>query len=73
MCLMQVMINVFFMCTVFGEPLSQTAQSFMPELMHGVNRSLEKVQKSDASIVFSCKIYSVLMVIHVAFHYMFYI
>ncbi|XP_020091484.1 protein DETOXIFICATION 46, chloroplastic-like isoform X1 [Ananas comosus] len=38
----QVMINVFCMCTVWGEPLSQTAQSFMPELIHGVNRSLVK-------------------------------
>ncbi|KAH0452429.1 hypothetical protein IEQ34_019728 [Dendrobium chrysotoxum] len=36
----QVMINVFCMCTVWGEPLSQSAQSFMPELIHGVNRSL---------------------------------
>lgn len=29
---------------VWGEPLSQTAQSFMPELLYGVNRSLEKVR-----------------------------
>ncbi|KAL0907837.1 hypothetical protein M5K25_022280 [Dendrobium thyrsiflorum] len=36
----QVMINVFCMCTVWGEPLSQSAQSFMPELIHGANRSL---------------------------------
>ncbi|CAL9147389.1 protein DETOXIFICATION 46, chloroplastic-like [Musa acuminata AAA Group] len=47
----QVMINVFFMCTVFGEPLSQTAQSFMPELMHGVNRSLEKARMLQKSLV----------------------
>jgi hypothetical protein len=39
------------MCTVMGEPLSQTAQSFMPELIYGVNRSLEKVCSS--AIVFS--------------------
>lgn len=30
-------------CAVCGEPLSQTAQSFMPELLYGVSRSLEKV------------------------------
>lgn len=40
----QVMIQAFFMCTVWGEPLSQAAQSFMPELMYGVNRSLEKAR-----------------------------
>ena len=32
------------MCTVWGEPLSQTAQSFMPGLINGVNRSLDKVR-----------------------------
>ena len=31
------------MCTVWGEPLSQTAQSFMPELIYGVGRNLQKV------------------------------
>lgn len=40
----QVMIQAFFMCTVWGEPLSQAAQSFMPELMYGINRSLEKTR-----------------------------
>ncbi|KAL9333303.1 hypothetical protein Peur_073442 [Populus x canadensis] len=40
----QVMIQAFFMCTVWGEPLSQAAQSFMPELMYGVNRSLERAR-----------------------------
>lgn len=39
----QVMLQTFGMCTVWGEPLSQTAQSFMPELIYGVNRSLPKV------------------------------
>lgn len=34
------------MCSVWGEPLSQTAQSFMPELLCGVNRSLQKVWRS---------------------------
>lgn len=37
------MIQMYGMCVVWGEPLSQTAQSFMPELLNGVNRSLEKV------------------------------
>ncbi|KAI4297656.1 hypothetical protein L6164_037538 [Bauhinia variegata] len=38
----QVMVQTFCMCTVWGEPLSQTAQSFIPELIFGVNRSLAK-------------------------------
>ncbi|GAB2291764.1 Protein DETOXIFICATION 46, chloroplastic [Dionaea muscipula] len=40
----QVMIQMFSMCVVWGEPLSQTAQSFMPEMLYGVNRSLAKAQ-----------------------------
>ncbi|KAG7010895.1 Protein DETOXIFICATION 46, chloroplastic [Cucurbita argyrosperma subsp. argyrosperma] len=40
----QVMIQTFCMCTVWGEPLSQTAQSFMPGLINGVNRSLDKAR-----------------------------
>ncbi|KAL6346497.1 hypothetical protein AAG906_000115 [Vitis piasezkii] len=40
----QVMIQMYSMCVVWGEPLSQTAQSFMPELMYGVDRSLSKAQ-----------------------------
>lgn len=40
---MKVMINILCMCTVWGEPLSQTAQSFMPELIYGANRNLTKV------------------------------
>ncbi|XP_022763198.1 protein DETOXIFICATION 46, chloroplastic-like [Durio zibethinus] len=40
----QVMLQTFGMCTVWGEPLSQTAQSFMPELIYGVNRSLAKAR-----------------------------
>ncbi|MQL98702.1 hypothetical protein Taro_031406 [Colocasia esculenta] len=47
----QVMINVYCMCTVWGEPLSQTAQSFMPELIHGVNRSLAKARMLLHSLV----------------------
>jgi hypothetical protein len=40
---LKVMINILCMCTVWGEPLSQTAQSFMPELIYGANRNLTKV------------------------------
>ncbi|KAI3930537.1 hypothetical protein MKX01_036983 [Papaver californicum] len=40
----QVMIQVYCMCTVWGEPLSQTAQSFMPELVCGINKSLQKAR-----------------------------
>ncbi|KAL2925631.1 Protein DETOXIFICATION 46 chloroplastic [Bienertia sinuspersici] len=40
----QVLSQIFHMCAVWGEPLSQTAQSFMPELLYGVNRSLVKAQ-----------------------------
>ncbi|XP_026456911.1 protein DETOXIFICATION 46, chloroplastic-like [Papaver somniferum] len=40
----QVMIQVYCMCTVWGEPLSQTAQSFMPELICGINKSLQKAR-----------------------------
>ncbi|KAL8129265.1 hypothetical protein V2J09_018420 [Rumex salicifolius] len=40
----QVMIQMFSMCVVWGEPLSQTAQSFMPEMLYGVNRSLERAR-----------------------------
>ncbi|GAB4853845.1 multi antimicrobial extrusion (MATE) (TC 2.A.66.1) [Ancistrocladus abbreviatus] len=39
----QVLAQTFSMSAVWGEPLSQTAQSFMPELMYGVNRSLAKL------------------------------
>lgn len=47
----QVMVQIFCMCTVWGEPLSQTAQSFMPELIYGVNRSLEKARTLLKSLV----------------------
>ncbi|KAF9603650.1 hypothetical protein IFM89_037309 [Coptis chinensis] len=47
----QVMIQVFCMCTVWGEPLSQTAQSFMPELIFGINRSLKKARMLLKSLV----------------------
>ncbi|KAH9326605.1 hypothetical protein KI387_006783, partial [Taxus chinensis] len=47
----QVMIGVFSMCTIFGEPLSQTAQSFMPTLIHGVNRNLKKARSLLQSLI----------------------
>ncbi|KAK9108949.1 hypothetical protein Sjap_017009 [Stephania japonica] len=47
----QVMIQVYCMCTVWGEPLSQTAQSFMPELLYGTNRSLSKARTLLKSLV----------------------
>ncbi|CAA6673678.1 unnamed protein product [Spirodela intermedia] len=47
----QVMINVYCMCTVWGEPLSQTAQSFMPELIHGINRNLAKARTLLQSLI----------------------
>ncbi|XP_059454409.1 protein DETOXIFICATION 46, chloroplastic-like [Corylus avellana] len=47
----QVMVQTFCMCTVWGEPLSQTAQSFMPELIYGVGRNLEKARMLLKSLV----------------------
>ncbi|XP_062224266.1 protein DETOXIFICATION 46, chloroplastic-like [Phragmites australis] len=47
----QVMINILCMCTVWGEPLSQTAQSFMPELIYGANRNLIKARMLLKSLV----------------------
>ncbi|ONH90985.1 hypothetical protein PRUPE_8G087100 [Prunus persica] len=47
----QVMIQTLFICTVWGEPLSQTAQSFMPELIYGANRSLPKARMLLKSLV----------------------
>ncbi|KAD3642078.1 hypothetical protein R6Q59_004696 [Mikania micrantha] len=40
----QVLIQIYTMFTVVGEPISQTAQSFMPELMYGAKRSLLKAR-----------------------------
>ncbi|KAK9677807.1 hypothetical protein RND81_11G168900 [Saponaria officinalis] len=40
----QVLSQIFSMCSVWGEPLSQTSQSFMPELLYGANRSLVKAR-----------------------------
>ncbi|KAH1224504.1 Protein DETOXIFICATION 46, chloroplastic [Glycine max] len=47
----QVMVQTYLMCTVWGEPLSQTSQSFMPELIYGVNRSLSKARMLLRSLV----------------------
>jgi hypothetical protein len=44
-------------CTVWGEPLCQTAQSFMPELMYGVNKSLAKVNVTHSQYYKSFAIY----------------
>ncbi|CAI0378237.1 unnamed protein product [Linum tenue] len=38
-----VMSQVFGMCGVWGEPISQTAQSFLPELIYGSSRNLSKM------------------------------
>ncbi|XP_059647624.1 protein DETOXIFICATION 46, chloroplastic isoform X2 [Cornus florida] len=40
----QIMIQMYSMFAVWGEPISQTAQSFMPELIYGANRSLAKAR-----------------------------
>lgn len=50
---LQVMSQTFYMCSVLGEPLSQTAQSFMPGFIHGVNRSLDKVRTPISSDILS--------------------
>ncbi|CAI0378230.1 unnamed protein product [Linum tenue] len=47
----QVMVQIFTMCGVCGEPLSQTSQSFMPELIYGANRNLAKARSLLKSIV----------------------
>ncbi|KAH7373405.1 hypothetical protein KP509_17G054200 [Ceratopteris richardii] len=40
----QVMIGIYSTCTVSGEPLCQTAQSFMPALIQGKNANKRKAQ-----------------------------
>ncbi|KAF8118367.1 hypothetical protein N665_0005s0133 [Sinapis alba] len=47
----QVLLQTYTMCTVWGEPLSQTAQSFMPELLFGINRNLPKARMLLKSLV----------------------
>ncbi|KAI5066910.1 hypothetical protein GOP47_0017438 [Adiantum capillus-veneris] len=40
----QVMVGLFGIFSVSAEPLNQTAQSFMPELIRGSNRNVKKAQ-----------------------------
>lgn len=47
----QVMIQIYCMCTVWGEPLSQTAQTFMPELLYGAKRNLSKARMLLKSLI----------------------
>ncbi|KAK1422923.1 hypothetical protein QVD17_18212 [Tagetes erecta] len=47
----QVLGQVFQIFAVLGEPLSQTAQSFMPELLYGAKRSLSKARMLLKSLV----------------------
>ncbi|XP_038714409.1 protein DETOXIFICATION 46, chloroplastic-like [Tripterygium wilfordii] len=47
----QVMIQTFHMIGMWGEPLSQTSLSFMPELMYGINRNMAKAQMLLKSLV----------------------
>lgn len=39
----QVMVGIYGLCAVWGEPLAQTAQSFMPPLMYGSQKNLKQV------------------------------
>ncbi|KAM7263075.1 hypothetical protein ACFE04_000758 [Oxalis oulophora] len=47
----QVLLQTYSMSTVWGEPLSQTAQSFMPELLYGAQRNLSKARMLLKSLV----------------------
>ncbi|KAG2331787.1 hypothetical protein Bca4012_018662 [Brassica carinata] len=47
----QVMLQTYNICTILGEPLSQTSQSFMPELLFGINRNLPKARMLLKSLV----------------------
>lgn len=40
----QVMVGLFMTCSVSAEPLSQTAQAFMPALIQGSRRNVKKAQ-----------------------------
>lgn len=40
---LQVMVGICYLCSVWGEPLAQTAQSFMPAFIHGSDRNLKQV------------------------------
>jgi putative MATE family efflux protein len=41
----QVMVGIYGLCAVWGEPLAQTAQSFMPPLIYGSQKNLKQAQK----------------------------
>lgn len=41
----QVMVGIYGLCAVWGEPLAQTAQSFMPPLMYGTQKNLKQARK----------------------------
>ncbi|KAM0001735.1 putative multi antimicrobial extrusion protein DinF [Helianthus debilis subsp. tardiflorus] len=59
MMMSKVLIQIYSMFTVGGEPLSQTAQSFTPELIYCAKRSLSKV--SDVityAAIFSMVVYN---------------
>ncbi|EPS58791.1 hypothetical protein M569_16021, partial [Genlisea aurea] len=47
----QVMVQLYCICAVWGEPLSQTAQSFMPELIYGPKPNPQKVQNLLKSLI----------------------
>ncbi|KAB5561371.1 hypothetical protein DKX38_006328 [Salix brachista] len=57
----QVMIQMYGMCMACGEPLSQTAQSFMPEFLYGTERSSEKARMLLKSLVIIGAILGVLL------------
>ncbi|CAK9207998.1 unnamed protein product [Sphagnum troendelagicum] len=40
----QVMVGICYLCSVWGEPLAQTAQSFMPAFIHGSDRNLKQAR-----------------------------
>ncbi|XP_024371604.1 protein DETOXIFICATION 46, chloroplastic isoform X2 [Physcomitrium patens] len=41
----QVMVGIYGLCCVWGEPLAQTAQSFMPPLLYGSHKNLEQARR----------------------------
>ncbi|KAJ6692765.1 PROTEIN DETOXIFICATION [Salix purpurea] len=56
-----VMIQIYGMCVGWGEPFSQTAQSFMPELLYGSERSSEKARVLLKSLVITGAILGLLV------------
>ncbi|KAG0590386.1 hypothetical protein KC19_1G095400 [Ceratodon purpureus] len=41
----QVMVGIYGLCCVWGEPLAQTAQSFMPPLLYGSHKNLKQARR----------------------------